>query len=149
MGKKTVALAMADRAFSLYIRRRYADEHTGRVNCVTCGANEHWSDMDCGHYISRSVWSVRFDTFNCMAQCRKCNRFENGKSERFRAELVRLRGLSAIENLERRAKRKTQIPFSIDALTVITKLYRSLANGHEIKTDKIIRDEIQKIQAEF
>jgi len=47
----------ADKVFSRYIRRKYADKN-GNVSCITCGVTKHWKEMDCGHYISRNHLST-------------------------------------------------------------------------------------------
>ena len=66
-----------DRVYSIYIRMRDADDY-GRVKCCTCDMVAHWSEMDCGHYISRYNLSTRFDERNCHAQCKRCNQFHGG-----------------------------------------------------------------------
>lgn len=126
MGRFSIAMAKADKEFSLYIRRRDADEHNGRTECITCGKHEHWSEMDCGHYITRAIWATRFDPKNCAAQCRTCNRFENGKSEAFRAYLVSRWGVDSVQLLERRSKRKTDNRPTVEFLLNLFKIYRQL-----------------------
>lgn len=126
MGRFSIAMAKADKQFSIYIRTRNADPHTGRTECATCGRNEHWSEMDCGHFITRAIWATRFDPKNCWAQCRKCNRLENGKPDRFRSFLVGYYGLEAVQSLERRSKRKANNRPSIDNVLNIFKIYRQL-----------------------
>ena len=70
-------LSKLDTVFSTYIRMRDADEY-GRVQCCTCSTVAHWSEMDCGHFISRYNLSTRFDERNCHAQCKICNQFHGG-----------------------------------------------------------------------
>lgn len=126
MGRFNVAMAKADREFSLYVRRRNADPHTGRTQCATCGNHEHWSEMDCGHYITRAVWVTRFDPQNCWAQCRGCNRLENGKPEQFRRFLIEYYGLEKVQSLERKSKRTADNRPSVETLLNIFKIYRQL-----------------------
>lgn len=66
-----------DKVFSEYIRRRYAD-YRGHVKCCTCPTVKHWKYMDCGHFIRRGKWAVRFHEKNSHAQCPNCNRFHDG-----------------------------------------------------------------------
>lgn len=72
-------LTKLDKAFSEYIRRRYADDR-GYVKCCTCPTVKHWKEMDCGHYIKRDQLSTRWDERNAHAQCVDCNRFHFGRS---------------------------------------------------------------------
>ena len=127
MGRFSVALAKADKEFSMYIRRRDADSHTGRANCCTCGKNEHWSDMDCGHWVSRSVMVARFNPKNAHAQCRECNRFKDGEYEKHRTHIIRQYGWLVMDDLESNSK-KSDKDFrpSIDWLLSQMKMYRTL-----------------------
>ena len=127
MGRFSIALAKADKEFSLYIRRRDADDHTGRANCCTCGKNEHWSDMDCGHWISRSVMVTRFDVRNAHAQCRDCNRLQDGKPAEHHTHILREIGWMETEDLRAKAKvyDSTFRP-SVDWLLSQMKVFRTL-----------------------
>jgi hypothetical protein len=72
----------ADKAFSLLVRLRAADSE-GIVVCVTCGVREHWTDVDCGHFIPRQHMATRFDTRNTGPQCRPDNRVRGGLPAEF------------------------------------------------------------------
>ena len=127
MGRFSIALAKADKEFSLYIRRRDADDHTGRANCCTCGKNEHWSDMDCGHWISRSVMVTRFDVRNAHAQCRECNRFKDGAKAKHYDYILLQIGWVQADDLQTRAKRNdAAFKPSVDWLLSQMKMYRTL-----------------------
>ena len=67
-----------DIIFSIYIRRRDADEN-GYVKCCTCPTVKHWKEMNNGHYIKRDQLSTRWDERNAHAQCVDCNRFHHGR----------------------------------------------------------------------
>lgn len=88
-----------DRVFSEYIRRRDADQ-SGYVKCISCGKIIHWKDSDCGHYINRKHNSTRYDEKNCNAQCRACNRFDEGNIQGYRKGLIRKYGEPAVDLLE-------------------------------------------------
>jgi hypothetical protein len=61
--------------FSQWIRRRYAS-HSGKVVCVTCGAQEHWKVMHAGHFFPKSRGLVYyFHEKNVHVQCVVCNMF--------------------------------------------------------------------------
>lgn len=66
----------ADKWFSLFIRLR--DSKDGIIRCCSCNKAVHWRDSDCGHFINRGNLSLRFSEENCHAQCRACNRFDEG-----------------------------------------------------------------------
>ena len=58
------------------------------------------SQADCGHYINRQHMSTRFSEVNCNAQCRSCNRFDEGNMSGYRAGLVRKHGETKVLLLE-------------------------------------------------
>lgn len=76
---------LLDKEFSIYIRNKYAKN--GMVACYTCGAIKSISEMQCGHFISRSYLATRFEEDNCKVQCVGCNVFGNGKPVEFARKL--------------------------------------------------------------
>jgi len=88
-----------DRIFSEFIRRRDADEN-GLIRCISCGKVVFWKDSDCGHYINRKHNSTRYDEQNCNAQCRSCNRFDEGNMSGYRRGLISKYGEKEVELLE-------------------------------------------------
>jgi len=73
----------ADDALSKYIRLRDSS-FTGTDwvgECISCPRTQiilsgdgKWSQgWDNGHFITRGVYSLRFDEYNCNLQCRHCN----------------------------------------------------------------------------
>lgn len=75
-----------DILFSQQIRLTYADEH-GMVQCFTCPAIKHWTQMDCGHFISRAKMPTRFSVKNCRPQCKDCNQHNDGEEKVFAERL--------------------------------------------------------------
>jgi len=88
----------ADRWFSLYIRLRDADE-LGQIRCCSCGKELYWRDCDAGHFIPRQHRSTRYHDKNVHAQCRKCNRFDNGNPGGYSLFMLKSYGVKTIENL--------------------------------------------------
>ena len=89
-----------DRVFSKYIRNKYAD-HSGQVECFTCGTYGFINAMDNGHYRSRKNLSVRWDERNCRAQCKECNNSHSTFiNDVFRERLILDIGLEEVEKLE-------------------------------------------------
>lgn len=72
----------ADKVFSEYIRRRYADDN-GVTECFTCGKQDHWKKLQCGHFQSRKHYATRWNEDNCQVQCAGCNVFRYGEQYTF------------------------------------------------------------------
>lgn len=76
----------ADAVFSKYIRWKYADEN-GFLFCYTSGEWMHVSEAQCGHFISRSCYYLRWDERNCRPQSGKDNVARNGNLTVFAQKL--------------------------------------------------------------
>mgnify|MGYP001340837468 CR=1 FL=1 len=66
-----------DRVVSEYVRKR--DERDGVFTCVTCCRTLPISEADAGHFVKRGHSSTRWLERNINAQCRRCNRFQDGE----------------------------------------------------------------------
>lgn len=91
-------IAKLDRIFSEFIRKR--DCNGGHGKCISCGKIITYNDSDCGHYVNRKHMATRFDEQNCNAQCRSCNRFDEGNIQGYRKGLIKKYGEKAVEMLE-------------------------------------------------
>jgi hypothetical protein len=74
---RTALVKKLDAVFSIYIRRRYAVNDISK--CVTCGKEDHWKSLQCGHFMSRKHMSTRWNENNCQVQCAGCNVFRYGE----------------------------------------------------------------------
>lgn len=76
-----------DAIFSKYIRAKYAKN--GMVACYTCGAVKPISEMQNGHFISRSYLATRYLEENCRPQDWGCNakHLGNGRPVEFARKL--------------------------------------------------------------
>lgn len=83
---KSYLIKKADKVFSLYIRQRYAD-HRGIAECFTCGKQDHWKKLQCGHFMSRRFYATRWNETNCQVQCAGCNVFRYGEQYKFSINL--------------------------------------------------------------
>ena len=93
--------AKLDKIFSMYIRLRDSKPYAYKAfRCVSCGQVKPFEQADCGHYVNRQHMALRFSTVNCNAQCRKCNRFDEGNLQGYRAELIRRHGEDKVLLLE-------------------------------------------------
>lgn len=92
--------AKLDRVFSQYIRLRDMIPGTTLFRCISCNMVKPISQADCGHYINRSHMATRFSELNCNAQCRNCNRFDEGNMSGYRHGLVHKIGENSVLLLE-------------------------------------------------
>lgn len=88
-----------DDTHSLWIRLKNANDE-GMVSCVTCPAFKHYKEVDCGHFITRSRLSIRWDEKNTAVQCKKCNGFGNGEQYKFGQWIDRRYGEGTVKKLE-------------------------------------------------
>ena len=96
---KTNLKVKLDRVFSQYIRLR--DMLPGNVfQCISCGKIKPINQADCGHYINRKHMATRYSEMNCNAQCRSCNRFDEGNMMGYRRNLVWRHGENKVLLLE-------------------------------------------------
>ena len=88
-----------DTAFAMFIRLRDAMPN-GMFRCISCGRLLPFDQSDCGHYINRQHMATRFNEKNCKAQCRKCNRFDEGNIQGYRRGLIAKYGEPTVLMLE-------------------------------------------------
>ena len=89
-----------DVVYSRYIRQKDAD-FSGQVSCFTCGSRKHWSEQQCGHYVSRSVRSLRFYDKNTQVQCVGCNIFKHGALDEYALALQNKYGEGVLKELNK------------------------------------------------
>ena len=70
-----------DTEFSLYIRKRYSKNNI--ATCYTCGKQDNYKNLQCGHFQSRKHYSTRWDEVNCQVQCYSCNVMRYGEQYKF------------------------------------------------------------------
>jgi hypothetical protein len=70
-----------DTIFSIYIRRK--DAVNDIATCVTCGKKDHYKKLQCGHFMSRSNYSTRWEENNVGVQCYGCNISRSGEQYKF------------------------------------------------------------------
>ena len=118
--KKPDLKAKLDKVFSEYIRKR--DTRNGVFKCISCGRILPYEQADCGHYINRKHMATRFDEMNCNAQCRSCNRFDEGNIQGYRRGLVAIYGEQHVTLLE--AKKHNFRKYSDFEYEVLIKHYK-------------------------
>lgn len=126
---KTLKIIL-DKVFSDFIRLRDSDNY-GMCSCISCGKKEFWTLVDCGHYEDRAHMGTRYSEKNCNAQCRDCNRFNDGNREGYTRGLISKYGISVIGELE--TKR--------NALNKMSRIDYQIAIDH-------YREEVSKLKRE-
>jgi hypothetical protein len=111
-----------DTVFSLYIRQRYSINEISK--CFTCGKEDHYKKLQCGHFQSRKHYSTRWDEINCQVQCAGCNVFKYGEQFIFGKNLNLEFGEGTSEELYLKAKQITK--FSNNDLEDLITNYNSL-----------------------
>ena len=91
-----------DNVFSQYIRLRNANA-LGIAECYTCGKQDHWKKLQCGHFQSRKHYGTRWDETNCQVQCSGCNVFKYGEQYKFGVRLDKDFGQGTAEDLHAKA----------------------------------------------
>lgn len=88
-----------DVIFSPYIRMKAADSN-GNAVCVTCGREDHWTKLQNGHFLPRSVApSLVFAELNCNPQCMRCNVFLNGNYIEYTLWFQKVHGTEVLQML--------------------------------------------------
>lgn len=113
--------------FSEFIRLRDADEN-GYCRCFTCGLVRHWKQGDAGHGIPRQHKATKYDEVNNQFQCKRCNGFEGGMREVFKANLDKKYGAGTWDRLE--VKSRTR--FKMGSFEML-----ALKNYYKIKVDEL------------
>ena len=87
-----------DMVFSEYIRLRDTGPD-GNGYCISCGTHLHYSEGQCGHFISRGNMSTRYCESNNHMQCPTCNEGKDGNIEAYSRAIEKKYGDRAIEEL--------------------------------------------------
>ena len=124
---KTTLVKSLDIIFSKFIRLR--DTPGGFGRCISCGKIITYSDSDCGHYINRKHMTTRYDEKNCNAQCRSCNRFDEGNLQGYRRGLLKKIGEKETDLLE--VKKHGVSTMGVFELGILIKHYKQKVKEHE------------------
>lgn len=92
---------IAWRVFSRYIRavRDMAPDSPGTSVCYTCGKEDSWAKMQCGHFEGRISSGTFLDERNNHAQCPECNMWKKGNLRVYARYLVRDYGKTILDEL--------------------------------------------------
>ena len=127
---RSTLMRKADDAFSLFIRTRDSQAYEGRAfRCISCGRVLNIDQADNGHFINRSHMSLRFSELNCNAQCRHCNRFQEGNFSDYRKGLIQKIGEAKVLLLE--AQKNITNKISNFELDILAKHYKETTKKFE------------------
>lgn len=132
---RAAAMRKADKWMSLYVRTRDSQQWECKYfRCISCGRLLPIAQADAGHYINRSHMSLRFSEDNVHAQCRRCNRFDEGNATGYRAGLVEKIGEQRLALLEA-AKYRTH-KLAAAELDILAEYFKSETKKfkHQIKS---------------
>ena len=87
-----------DKVFSLYVRLRDCMPN-GYGRCIACGRIKQFSELDCGHYHSRTHMATRWHEDNANIECKACNRFSSEHLIGYRENLIRKIGMGRYDRL--------------------------------------------------
>ncbi len=115
--------AELDKAFSIYIRQRGADEN-GFNSCVSCGVRKHWSELQAGHYYSRVFLGTRYHETNTFPQCPVCNVLRRGNMASYARFMYATYPQSMLDELD--ALHKKVVKFDRSDLEALIVKYSNL-----------------------
>lgn len=121
MAKKTTRkklIEKLDKVFSIYIRRRFAKNDI--AECFTCGKQDNYKKLQCGHFQSRKHYATRWHELNCQVQCAGCNVFRYGEQYKFAKNLDQTYYIGLAEELHQEAHKTVKYD-NIDIEMLITK----------------------------
>lgn len=104
-----------DTVFSRWIRSRDGGK------CFTCKKVGTIETMQAGHYISRSVLSLRWDERNVHCQCMPCNIWKHGALDVYKLNLQAKYGEGILKELAQ--KKNVLIRFTASELEEMIKKY--------------------------
>ena len=84
--------------FSLYIRLKETDAN-GYGNCITCGTNHHYKDLQAGHFVDGRGNSILFDQRGVHIQCYACNCCLHGSKLKYWVWMEKNFGRNTIDEL--------------------------------------------------
>jgi hypothetical protein len=113
--------------FSKMIRLKYAD-HNGYATCVTCGAVNHWKELQAGHFTDGRRNATLFDERNVHCQCVKCNMYMSGNKIKYYGYMLKHYGQDVIDELQMLDKQ--EVKFYAEVLLDMKEKYKMRQNEY-------------------
>lgn len=117
-----------DTIFSKYIRLR--DSRNGTFKCCSCGHYKPYEQADAGHFVNRRWMAVRWDERNVHAQCRSCNRFDEGNAAGYTMFMLEKYGKGVVDMLQ---AQKIPYKWTDGELDILIKEYKRKVKEWELK----------------
>lgn len=143
---KLHTVAMKAWAIQSEIVRLGATDHTGHVNCVTCGDWLNWKQVHAGHFIHISrQHPLSYDDRNVHPQCVRCNYFgaKGMASIEYTMYMIGRYGFEVVEMLKARKiepyMRRLELESLIESLKgkrklMLARIRKSLAPHETLET---------------
>lgn len=129
-----------DRLLSLYVRMRDSREFNyTHFRCISCGRILPIDQADLGHFFSRRHMSLRFDTRNCNAECKRCNRFDSEHLVGYQRNLILKLGMLAFKQ-----KHPNEVP-NMEEVKVLGKQQIDLMEVEKYQAKKWSVFELQQL----
>lgn len=84
--------------FNASIRKR--DSDGSYFQCISCSKVKNTEEAQCGHYMPGTYSELKFNEFNCHAECVTCNCIDKDHLIGYRINLIKKIGLPMVEWLE-------------------------------------------------
>ena len=97
--RKTTAKLVNECAEILQRIVRIKASKNGYANCVTCGVNKPWQELQGGHFISRVKTAHKLLEENIHPQCGKCNGYLRGNMVAYTLYMEDMYGREFVEEL--------------------------------------------------
>lgn len=120
--RKTIAKLVNECAEILQRIVRIKASKNGYANCVTCGVNKPWQELQGGHFISRVKTAHKLLEENIHPQCGKCNGYLRGNMVAYTLYMEDMYGRDFVEELlATQNQTKKYSRFEIEELKVALK----------------------------
>jgi hypothetical protein len=122
-----------DILFSKIIRKVYPNY------CHSCGKHYEESELQCGHYIGRTNYALRYDLRNALPVCGQCNYFDLSHTKKLEKQLIEKFGTDLLDELQIK-KIESQYTERVDkseTIELFKVLYNSLTDDKELNFEKL------------
>ncbi len=131
--------------------RRLQESHNGYCRCISCGAVDHYKNMDGGHYISRAERVTELEPENIWPQCKACNHHRSGNIVQYRMKLVERIGEERVVRLENMlaSVHGSQDKFHLLCDEDKRKVVSSVTNEEYMAIAKRLNKEVRRLEKEL
>lgn len=124
--------------FSRFIRLRDTNAD-GVGKCFTCSLYRYWLNADCGHGAGRQHHGTKYNELNNHLQCKKCNGFEGGMREAYKAEMDRLYGVGTWDLMQAASRKVTKLG-KVECDILIAHYEQEIEKLLATKTARVVAD---------